>query len=249
MARTKVKTALIDSDFFYGFKQGIPIILGYIPVGFTFGLMTAAGGLSPWLALLTSLTNYTSTGQFAGIRLILGGSGYLEIMLTTLVINLRYFLMALSLTQKIDPHLALSKRVICGLGITDETFTVAGIEQRRLHFPYLMGLMLGPFLAWSTGTILGAIVSTALPQQLTSAMGIALYALFIALIIPPAQESRSVLAVIFIAVSINTMLQFMPIFRFISAGFRIIIATIAAAGLGAWLWPMQEEQESGGAVR
>ncbi|NLM68888.1 MAG: AzlC family ABC transporter permease [Firmicutes bacterium] len=243
MAETRVKTTAQNSDFLYGLKQGVPIMLGYIPVGFTFGLLVAAGGLSPWLALLTSLTNYTSTGQFAGMRLLLAGAGYLEIMLTTLVINLRYLLMSLSLTQKVDPNLTFGKRIICGFGITDETFTVAAVAPDRLQFPYLIGLMLGPFIAWSTGTALGGAASAALPQQLSSAMGIALYALFIALIIPPARKSKEVLSVILISVSLNIILQYIPIFSFISAGFRIIIATIAAAGIGAWLWPDKQQQQ------
>ena len=151
--------------------------------------------------------------------------------------------MSLSLTQKVDPNLTFGKRIICGFGITDETFTVAAVAPDRLQFPYLIVLMLGPFNAWSTGTALGGASSAALPQQLSSAMGIALYALFIALIIQPARKSKEVLSVILISVSLNIILQYIPIFSFISAGFRIIIATIAAAGIGAWLWPDKQQQQ------
>lgn len=243
MARPKVdKIAGTECDFVYGLKRGIPITLGYVPVGFTFGLMVVAGGLSPWVAVFTSMTNLSSAGQFAGIRLLLAGASYLEIMLTTLVINLRYVLMSLSLTQKVDPEISLGQRLICSFGITDETFAVAGVENRRLSFSYLLGLIIGPIIAWSGGTALGGLVSTALPPQLSSAMGIALYAMFIALITPPAVKARPVLGVILISVSISVVLRYLPLFSFVSAGFRIIIATIVGAGISSWLWPSSDSE-------
>ncbi|MDI9451348.1 MAG: AzlC family ABC transporter permease [Limnochordia bacterium] len=231
-----------ESGFVYGLKRGIPITMGYIPVGFTFGLMVASSGLPPWIAVFTSLTNLTSAGQFAGIRILLAGAGYLEIMLTTLVINLRYVLMSLSLTQKVDQGMALGQRLAISFGITDETFAVASVENGRLSFSYLSGLMIGPFLAWSGGTALGGLVSTALPPQLGSAMGIALYAMFIALIIPPAVQSHRIFGVIAISVGISVVLRYVPVFSFVSAGFRIIAAALVGAGLSAWLWPDREEQ-------
>ena len=243
MAKVRVvKPAALAGDFACGLKRGVPITLGYIPVGFTFGLMVVTGGLSPWIAVFTSMTNLTSAGQFAGIRVLLAGAGYIEIMLTALVINLRYVLMSLSLTQKVDPKMSLGKRLICSFGITDETFAVAGVEEGRLSFAYLLGLIIGPILAWSGGTALGGLVSTALPPQLGSAMGIALYAMFIALIIPPAVKARPVFGVILISVGINVVLKYVPVFSFISAGFRIIIATIVGAGTSAWLWPGCDSQ-------
>jgi len=230
-----------NSDFVYGLKRGMPITLGYIPVAFTFGLMVVSGGLPPWIAVFTSMTNLTSAGQFAGIRILLAGAGYLEIMLTTLVINLRYVLMSLSLTQKVDPAMPLGKRMVFSFGITDETFAVAGTEAGRVSFAYLLGLILGPILAWSGGTALGGLASTALPPQLGSAMGIALYAMFIAIIIPPAVKARQVFGVIAISVGISVMIKYVPLFSFISAGFRIIIATLVGAGVSARLWPVREE--------
>lgn len=241
MANVSVNNRVITSEnFIYGCKRGLPIALGYIPVGFTFGLMVVSGGLSPWIAVFTSLSNLTSAGQFAGIRLLFSGASYLEITIATLVINLRYLLMSFSLTQEVDPNLSLGQRLICSFGITDETFSVAAVEKNQLSFSYLIGLMLGPFIAWTTGTALGGCVSTVLPQQVNNAMGIALYAMFIALIIPPAKKSGPVFKVILISVSISIILKYLPVFSFITDGFRIIIATVSASAIAAVLWPVHD---------
>ncbi len=234
---------LIKSDFISGWESGMPIALGYIPVAFTFGLLVVSGGLSPWIAVLASATNFTSAGQVAGIRLILAGAGYFEIALTTVIINLRYLLMSLSLTQKVDPQLSFGKRLICSFGITDETFSVAAIAEQRLSFPYFVGLMLGPFFAWVLGTAVGAWLSMSLSLQLRNALGIALYAMFIALIIPPAKREKSVLVTILISVMVTVILRYAPLFQRISSGFSIIIATIIASAVAAVLWPVSDDDQ------
>lgn len=229
-------------DLRYGFKKGIPIALGYIPVSFTFGLMATSGGLPAWMAIFISFSNLTSAGQFAGTQLILAGAGYLEIALTTLVINIRYMLMSLSLSQKLDPKITLFQRLVFGFGITDETFTVASMENNHLTNAYMLGLISGPIVGWTLGTALGAFISSALPETIGSAMGIALYAMFIAIIIPPAKKSRPVLMIVLIAVGIHAALKYIPFLGFISGGFRVILATVAGAGIGAALWPVAEEE-------
>ncbi|GAE87165.1 AzlC family ABC transporter permease [Acetivibrio straminisolvens] len=229
------------NDFVYGFRKGIPILLGYIPVAFTFGLMAVSGGLPPLMAVFISLSNLTSAGQFAGTNLIIQSAGYLEIALTTFVINIRYMLMSLSLSQKIDPKITLCQRLIFGFGITDETFSVASMEKGRLSYFYMLGLIAGPIFGWSFGTALGAFTSSALPESLSNAMGIALFAMFIAIIVPPAKKSKPVLMIVLISVAINLALKYIPIFSFISSGFGIIISTILGAGIGAAIWPVKEE--------
>lgn len=233
-------------DFRLGLKRGLPIALGYIPVSFTFGLMAVNGGLSPWLAIFISMTNLTSAGQFAGTNLIIGGTGLLEITLTIFVINIRYMLMSLSLSQKISAKIPLLQRLIFAFGITDETFTVASMEEglpnHSLSFEYLIGLVSTPFLGWTMGTALGAFICSALPLSLSSAMGIALYGMFIAIIVPPAKKSRPVLSIVIIAVAIMCILKYIPLFHFISSGFRIIIAAVVGAALGAILFPIENQK-------
>lgn len=230
-------------DFEYGLKRGLPIALGYLPVSFTFGLMAVSGGIHPLLAVFISLTNLTSAGQFAGTNLIIESAGLIEITLTTFVINIRYMLMSLSLSQKIDPVISLMKRLIFGFGITDETFTIASTEKGKLSYSYMLGLITGPIIGWSLGTALGAFSCSALPPSISSAMGIALYAMFIAIIVPPSRKSRSILMIVLLSIGINLALKYIPLFSFISSGFRVIAATILGAGTGAALWPVEDENE------
>lgn len=229
--------------FRQGVKHGIPIGMGYLPVSFTFGFLAVSGGLPVWMACLISLTNLTSAGQFAGTNLILAGAGYAEVALTTFVINLRYMLMSLSLSQKLDQATGTLKRLVLAFGITDETFVVASLQPGILKASYMLGLISMPILGWNAGTLLGGTVSTLLPPALQNAMGIALYAMFIALIIPAARDSFPVLSVILVAVAVNSILKYIPQFAFISSGFRIILATVSASAYGAWKYPKEEESE------
>lgn len=238
-AKDRMEHAM-KKDFYIGLKRGYPIALGYVPVSFTFGLMAVSGGLPVWLAVFISMSNLTSAGQFAGTNLILQGAGMMEITLTTFVINIRYMLMSLSLTQRLGKDMTLLKRLVIAFGITDETFSVASMEKGRLSFPYLFGLILLPFLGWSLGTALGAVICSALPSTLSSAMGIALYAMFIAIIIPPAKKSFPVIMILLISITVVCLLRYIPVFHFISSGFRVILATIAGAGIGAFLFPIND---------
>ena len=231
------------SVFRRGLRAGLPIGLGYFPVSFTFGFLTVAGGLPWWVGALISLTNLTSAGQFAGLNLILAGGSYVEVALTTLVVNLRYMLMSLSLSQKIETQTPVWKRMLFAFGITDETFVVASMEKPPVKAAYMFGLIIFPIIGWNMGTIAGACISGILPQALKNAMGIAIYAMFIAIIIPPARASGRVFMIIVIAVAVMCGLRYIPMFHFISSGFRVIIATVAAAGIGAGLYPKEDEEE------
>lgn len=224
-------------EFKKGIKSGLPIGIGYIPVSFTFGFLAVSGGLPIWVAVVISLTNLTSAGQFAGTNLIFAGAGYLEVALTTFVINIRYMLMSLSLSQKLERKTGTPARLALAFGITDETFVVGSLKPGTLTAPFMLGLILMPIVGWNLGTLMGGCISTLLPQALQNAMGIALYAMFIALIIPAAKASVHVLCIICIAVAVQCGLNYIPVFSFLSDGFRVIISTVAAAGLGAWLFP------------
>lgn len=229
----------MKKDFYYGLKRGYPIALGYVPVAFTFGLMAVSGGLPIWMAVFISMSNLTSAGQFAGTNLIIHNAALLEIALTTFVINMRYMLMSLSLTQRLSKDVTLPKRLLISFGVTDETFTVASMEQGQLSFYYLLGLITGPFFGWSLGTFLGGLICSALPPVLSSAMGIALYGMFIAILLPAAKKSKQISLIILTSIAVVSILRYLPLFRFISSGFRVIIATIAGAGLGAFLYPVK----------
>lgn len=229
------------SDFNRGLKQGIPIALGYIPVSFTFGLMAVNGGIPVWIAILISLTNLTSAGQFAGTGLIIANASLFEISLTTFVINIRYMLMSLSLSQKIT-QMPLFKKWIMAFGITDEIFAVASMEKGEVSFAYMMGLITCPYWGWALGTVLGAVTTSVLPEKLQSSMGVALYAMFIALFIPASKKSKAALVVVLVAIFWSSVFKWVPYLNQISSGWSIIIATIIAATTGGLLFPRKEEE-------
>jgi len=230
-------------DILRGLYAGLPIALGYIPVSFTFGLLAVNSGLPAWVAVFISLTNLTSAGQFAGLNLIIANASYGEIALTTFVINIRYMLMSLSLSQKIDRRINTLKRCIIGFGVTDEIFAVASQEEREITFSFMCGLIIGPYLGWALGTYLGAATTSFLPSSLQEAMGIALYGMFIAIIIPAAKKSKSALTVIIIAVGISSIFKWVPMLNRISDGFRIIISTVISSLVGAVFFAREEEQD------
>jgi len=225
-----------------GINKGLPIAFGYVPVAFAFGLMAVKGGIPGWIAILISMTNLTSAGQFAGAGLIIANATLFEITLTTLVINIRYMLMSLSLSQKVNEKMPSSQRSMMAFGITDETFAVAAMEEEEITFPYMMGLIIVPYFGWAFGTALGAGLTAYLPETLQNAMGIALYAMFIALIIPAFKKSKAAFVVVLVAVFISSMFRWAPHLNQLSQGWVIIIATILASSCGALLFPRQEEE-------
>lgn len=226
------------SDFKIGCRKGIPIALGYLSVSFTFGVKAVNGGLPPWIAILISLTNLTSAGQFAGTNLMIAQAAYIEIVVTTLVINARYMLMSLALSQKLKAGIGVRKRCLFGFGITDEVFAVAAAEPGKISDSYMFGLISMPILGWTLGTALGAFASDIMPAVLANAMELGLYAMFIAIIIPPAKKNKSVAMVIVLAIVFECILCLIPA---ITGGFKVILATIAAAAIGAILFPVKEE--------
>lgn len=226
-----------------GFKDGIPIGLGYLSVSFAFGMMAVNMGLPVWIAVLISMTNLTSAGQFAGISLITAGAPYIEMVLTQLVINLRYALMSLSISQKADKTFSMLHRLLISFGVTDEIFAVATGQPAEIGRRYMYGLITAPYFGWALGTLIGAAASTILPETMRSALSIAIYGMFIAIIIPPAKHSRPILKVLVISVVISFLLSYTPVLLQLSGGFAIILCAIIASGLGAMLFPIEEVEK------
>lgn len=230
-------------EFKDGLKKGLPIGLGYISVSLTFGLMAVSGGLTPSMAVFISLTNLTSAGQFAGIQLIFHTASYFEIALTVFVINIRYMLMSLSLSQKLSKTATLFEKLILAFGVTDETFAIASLEEKTLTAPYMFGLITLPILGWTLGTLIGAVTSSILPIKLQDALGIALYAMFIALIIPQSKKSKPVLLVVLIAVFLSFLFKYTPFLTQISSGFTIIISSLLSSAVVAYFFPLKRLKE------
>ena len=228
-------------DFKKGLRDGIPICLGYFSVSVAFGVTATTGGLS-WLeALMISLFNLTSAGQKAGLDIIIAGGSLIEIALSQLLINARYALMGISLSQKVDRKFTSPFRMILGFAITDEIFAVAS-GQKVVSRPYMAGLAILPIIGWSGGTLVGALLGGIMPEIIQSALGVALYGMFIAVFVPAAKQEKSVLCVVGIAVICSSMMYYMPYLKEISSGFAVIICTVIAAAAGAILFPREEEE-------
>ena len=225
------------NEFVRGLKRGFPICLGYFPVSFTFGLIAVKMGFTPAQATLISLTNMASAGQFAGIRLIEGGAAYIELVVTTCIINLRYFLMSLSLSQKVNPEMPFYKRAVMAYCITDEVFALSAMEPDEVTFPFFGGLMITPIIGWTTGTLVGAVASELLSPMVQGCMGIALYCMFIAIIIPPARKSRKVALAVVVAAALSCIFKYVPGINMLSqvggGGWAIITAAILGAAICA----------------
>ena len=230
------------NEFVQGLKDGLPICLGYFSVSVAFGMTTVLVGMPLWAAVLISLTNLTSAGQFAGANLMLAGGNMMELGLTTLVINIRYFLMSLSVSQKVERKMSMKERLAVSFGITDEIFAVSMKHKGELSTPYMAGLIITPILGWTGGTLAGGAATSVMPEALSSALGIALYGMFIAVIVPPAREERSVLFTVILAILASLAFTYLPVLRNLGSGWSIIIITIAVSAVAAWLFPRKPEE-------
>lgn len=228
-------------NFFKGMYHGIPIALGYLSVSFGFGIKAVQSGLSILAASVISATNLTSAGQVAGVDVIAASGAIIEMILVQLTINIRYSLMALSLSQRLDKSFTSPHRFAAAYGITDEIFAICSAQKEPLTPAYMYGMIFVAFLGWVTGTAVGAAAGQLLPVAVSSAMGIVLYGMFLAIIVPPARKQRSVLVVVIAAAAASILFRY--VFTVVSDGFAVIISAVAASVLGAVLFPVKEEAE------
>ncbi len=233
----------MKNNFTEGLKDGIPIAIGYLSVSFSIGIMVLSSGLSVFQGAFMSLTNVTSAGQFAGLAVIASGGTILELILTQLIINLRYALMSLSLSQKLSEKITLWQRMVIAFANTDEIFAVAMNHNKSLTFSYMLGLQSLPIIGWTSGTVLGAVAGQVLPDAVSSALNVALYGMFIAIVVPVAVKLRPVLIVAMLAALFSCMIYYIPMFSGISTGTSIIICTILASAIGAVVFPVSHEKD------
>lgn len=230
-------------SFRRGMKDGIPIGLGYFAVSFTFGMMAVSGGLSIWQAVLISMTNVTSAGQFAGLEIILAAGSLWEMALTQLIINLRYSLMSFSLAQKLRRDEPWGHRYGVAFGVTDEIFGISVSQPGKVSAFYNYGAMSVAIPGWALGTLAGAVSGNLLPDFMVSALSVAIYGMFLAIIIPPAKKNKAVFGVVAGAMAVSSLFKLIPVLNQISSGFVIIITTLLVAGIAAYFCPIPEETE------
>ncbi len=231
------------SSFRKGLTDGLPIGLGYLAVSFSFGILAVAGGLNVWQATLISMTNLTSAGQFAGLTIMLSGGSIIEMIISQIVINLRYSLMSISMSQHIDESMNLPRKLFFGEFHTDEIFAVGMGRPEKLGHKYFLGVIIAPYIGWSLGTFLGAVCGEILPAMVTNALGVALYGMFIAIIIPPMKHSWKVSIVVALAVVLSLCFAYVPFLKNVSAGFAIIICAVTASVFGAIVFPVKDEND------
>ena len=225
-----------------GFKNGIPIFLGYVAVSFTFGIAARNSGLSSLETILISATNLTSAGQFAGLDIITASSGYVAMILTQLVINLRYCLMSSSLSQRFDTNIKSYHRYLIAFGVTDEVFGVSSAYVHKNVPPaYCYGLICAAWPGWVGGTALGCISGELLPPSVLSALGVALYGMFIAIIVPPAKQNKVLLGLVLASMLLSFGFAVTPLLKEIPSGYRVIILTIIIASVAAYFLPVKED--------
>ena len=226
-----------------GLIDGIPIAIGYLSVAFAFGIFSVSSGLRIADAVLISMTNVTSAGQLAAVPIIAGGGTLAELATSQLVINLRYALMSVSLSQRFDNSVRLIDRSLIAFVNTDEVFAIATTQRDRVGKAYMYGLILTPWIGWSFGTLLGAVAGDILPEIITSALGIAIYGMFIAVVIPAARGSRTVAICAVLAALLSCAFRYLPVLNSVPGGFVIIICAVVAAGVMALVSPISTETE------
>ncbi|MCQ2385299.1 MAG: AzlC family ABC transporter permease [Clostridia bacterium] len=232
------------SPFVQGVRDGFPIALSYLSVSFGIGIAAVARGISAFFATLMSALNMTSAGEVAALSIIAAGGTFGEMALTQLVINARYFLMSLSLSQRMDGSFTSGHRLLSAMCVTDEIFGVAYTRKEPPTPAYLYGLFTLPFFGWVLGTLLGALIGSVLPPAVRNALGICIYGMFISIFLPPVRENKGVAFTVAVAVALSCTFAFLPVFSFLSSGFSVIICSSAGAGLAAWLFPVPDKEET-----
>ncbi len=228
-------------DFSAGARAAVPVCIGYFSVSFGFGAMAISQGLSVLNAILISATNVTSAGQFAGLTVIAAGATLLEMILTQIVINSRYALMSLALGQRFGPEVGVLPRMAAAFFNTDEIFALGMTRLGRLTPAYFLGAGVTGAIGWVAGTAMGALAGTVLPASLRIALGIMLYGMFIAIVVPQARQEKPMLVCLVLALVFSCLFTWVPVLKEISAGLAIVISTVAAAALSALLFPIDEE--------
>ncbi len=245
VSNSEVAVQPLKNHFLQGLKTGISIAIGYIPIAIAFGLLARSADIPNYVTLMMSFVIFAGASQFIGVNMIVMGISYWEIIITTFILNFRHFLMTASLSQRISNAPSKKLLALLSFGVTDETFSVASTQnERELHPYFVIGLNLIAFLSWNVGTWIGVFLAAGLPQSIQNSTGIALYAMFIGLLVPTLKKSRPALVISLIAVLIHSGLHWItPLFMELSSGWSIIITTVISAAIGVVLFPAKEGEQ------
>lgn len=226
------------TPFIRGMIDGIPIALAYYAVAFSLGIIASKAGLTWWMGAISSWCTRASAGEYSVYALAAVGASYIEVVGLSIVANIRYLLMGTALTQKFRPGTSLLQRLLVSLCITDEVFGISIAYPGYLAPSYTYGAMLVSTSLWSAGCASGVVAGDVLPANIVSALSVALYGMFIAIIIPPSKKDRAVLMAVIASFAIGGIFAYMPLLSDISAGMRTILLTILISAAAAWIKPV-----------
>ena len=246
MRKYSLRNKLNKEAFFDGLRDGVPIGMGYFAVAFSLGIAAKLAGLSAFQGFIVSLLCNASAGEYVGFTLIAASATYAEVALATLVANARYMLMSCSMSQRIDPEMPFFHRLIMAFHITDELFGINIARKGCLNPCYSYGAVLTAAPPWAIGTALGVIAGNVLPLRLVSALSVALYGMFLAIIIPPAKKSKTIAFLIVLSFALSFAAGYIPVICQLAEGTRTIILTVLIAGAAAILCPIKEDEQGEG---
>ena len=226
-----------------GMRDGFPIALGYFAVSFSLGIAARNAGLTPMQGFWASLLNNASAGEYAAFTLIAARATYWEVAVITLIANARYLLMSCALAQRFAPETPFFHRLLIGYDVTDELFGITIARPGPLNPYYTYGAILLAAPAWAIGTALGILAGNALPLRIVSALSVALYGMFLAIIIPPARKNRIVAALVLLSFALSFACEYLPGVASLSSGTRTILLTVLISGAAAVLFPVKQEAD------
>lgn len=233
----------VTGGFSSGAKKSLPVIIGMVPSAMAFGILAKTAGLSIWESLFMSAVVFAGASQFAALNMLMIGVSMADILITTALLNARHIMMGSSISQRMERGINPFEKFALFFFLTDESFSIASLQGAEIVTPgFLWGVQLPIFLTWNVLTLCGYIGTAFLPRDLQSSMGIAIYALFLAIIIPAARKSRAALIVTLSAMTLSALLKWLPIFAQLNRGLAIIISAGAAAVIGALLFPTGKEE-------
>lgn len=232
------------NSFKKGLKDGLPICIGYFSVSFAFGIFAVENGLTIFQAVIISLANLTSAGQLAAVPIIAGGGTLIELALSQIVINSRYSLMSVSLSQKLSKRVTFPQKLLISYGNTDEIFAVSVSNNGEVGTKYMLGIILLPVIGWTGGTLCGAVAGNILPAVVTAALGVAIYGMFVAIVIPVAKKEKMTALCVLFAIAISCAFKYIPLLQIVPSGFTVIICAVTASVLFAVIAPVKTDKNA-----
>lgn len=226
-------------QFLYGMRAGLPVVLGYIPVGIAYAVMARQAGFTVLETCGMSLLVYAGAAEMMAVGMYAQGAAIITIIITTFILNLRHIIMSTCVNNKLK-NARTAPRLLAAIGITDEAFALfTTTPQKQATFSYLLGITLVTYASWNVGSLVGALASDLLPPLVTASLGVSLYAMFIGLLLPGLRGNARLLVLVIVTAAMNTALS-----QFIDGSWALIISTLVCAGIGVFFVDLKDDEPS-----